>query len=203
MNIFDDIRNNLDYSWHIKLNDYQNKYHNKILCEILKSQEKTFNGIACFTAGCMGAGKSHYIKQHSLFREFIHNDPDQLKGYILQYEPKLTRQNKILHLFSCNLSEVLLRYCIMQHLSFVLDGTLRNIPWHKSLFEELKSKDFLIHLIYVKSSLKTILIRAAKRHVETKRHVPLHLILQTFRSIHISVECLKPYSDTFVTFLND
>ena len=130
---------------------------------------------AVFTAGVMGAGKTHTIEwlaQTNRFplASFVWVDPDQIRQclpefeYLVRYDAAQagdkTRKEAGM------LSEILTLAALQEGQSVLVDGSLRDVDWYDNYFQQLRQKypGIQIAILHVTAPREAVLERAAVRH---------------------------------------
>ena len=103
----------------------------------------------------------------------------------------------------------------------IIDGSLRNFQWYSNYFPTLRQLFSSLHIgiIYITSSLNTILQRAKEREdkignslfssfffllcLSQGRIVPIELIIETYQQIPNTIEKLSKFVDYFCLISND
>jgi Zeta toxin len=170
---FAHIRARLDYNYHGHYTRSRQVYQDAILECFLPRSPPAHNGRPwmVFTAGVMGAGKTHTLRtlaSQGIFPldDLYAVDPDSIRhclpefaGY-LQATPELagvqTRKE------AGYLAEILTLYALEQGQHLLVDGSLRNSGWYKDYFAQLKVQypDRRLAIVHVTASRETVFERA-------------------------------------------
>jgi hypothetical protein len=211
-------RSRLDYSYHRKPAFNRQELQDAILSRVVRAaaQVPSQNGKTwiVFTAGAMGVGKGYVLStlhKSSLFPlvGFLKIDPDMLKvelpemsGY-LRVDPA-SAATKI-HRESTQMADVLFEYALLNHIPALVDGSLRDVDFHRSLFQRIRSDfpEFQIAIIHVTANPSTIHERAKKRAERTGRAVPTELLDDSIEQVPRSVKLLSPDADVVFEISND
>lgn len=210
-------RKELDYTFHkifskerqLLQDNIIDRFLNKLDCKscILGNGLKP---LLIFTAGAMGAGKSHTLKKMlgNDYNNFVIADVDRIKHCLPEMTDVLKEDpynaGHLLHSESCTIHEILMRKSIQEKLNIIVDGSLRNGQFFYDFIHDHKLKNFYeIIIIHVIANLKTCVKRAQLRSVTTKRIVPIASIEISLQQCPKSVELLKPIVDTVITIYND
>ena len=214
-NLLDQVREELDYTWHIKENEQEKTNHNKIIKDYLNIFQpiSSKNPTICFMAGCFGSGKSHFIKNQllkpnnnnnnniPLNNNTILNDPDKIKYMIDSDQPINSRHNE-----ACMISEIITRYGLKKSYNLIVDGSLRDTKWHQEFFLFIKKQypHYNLWIIYIKTNnFDLIKERVEKRGKQTGRTIDLQILKETFETIPNSVAYLKSFVDCYLEFENN
>lgn len=208
------IRKLLDYSYHSNYKKERQWLQDAIINDILKTAELTdINGNKCttptepwlvFTAGALGAGKSHTIrtlKEKGRFplMAFIFVDPEAIRERLPEFRmyvdqccvEEMTRKEV------GYIGEIIALSALQRGMNVLIDGTLRDSDWHKQYIERLR-KDFpslKIAILHIVAPKEAVLGRAEKRAAETGRVVPIDVIEKTLEQVPQSVAALSPLVD--------
>jgi hypothetical protein len=167
-----------------------------------------------FTAGPMGAGKSHalrFLHSQGLFplKAFVRIDPDEIRTRLPEFKTYSVRNpntaGRLTQKEVGYISEVMTLNALEEGKNALVDGSLRDREWYDSYITKLKSlfPKLKIAIIQVTASDDNVLVRAKKRAEVTGRVVPEEVILQASKAIPGSVEELKRHADFMAVFNND
>jgi hypothetical protein len=162
----------------------------------------------------MGVGKGYVLStlhKSGLFPldTFLKIDPDMLKielpemsGY-LRVDPE-SAATKI-HRESTQMADVLFEHALLNLTPMLVDGSLRDVDYHRSLFKRIRSdfSKFRIAIIHVTANPRTIHERAKKRAERTGRAVPEKLLDASLEQVPRSVKLLTPHADIVFEISND
>lgn len=219
-----EFRKVLDYSYHKHYTPERQLLQDKIMALFNSTVVRDMNtGQLCerpdvnwivFTAGPMGAGKSHTLVNLSSkgmfpLESFVRVDPDSLRELLpetkeyIRLNPSTAghcTQKEVGYL-----AEILTLYALQQGKNVLVDGSLRDSEWYRKYIQALRAQYNLIKvaILHVTASEKTILARCKKREAVTGRHVPESVIRDTMRQLPCSIYALAPYVDTVVTIENE
>lgn len=169
-----------------------------------------------FSAGVMGAGKSHTL--HALARagffqrkNFVVNDPDAIKSLLPEnhafaQEDRSTAGTR-LHAESALLSEIITLQTLTDHKNLIVDGSLWNAQWFLQYLTLLRAcfTSYSFGVVYVTAERSTILERVRRRGLVTGRIVSLALLEQSMRLVPQSISSILASNalDYFVHIDND
>ena len=185
------FRRQLDYSYHSVYTAKRQELQDTILSGLLekaKQGQKDLCGDddgddddaeeiqrwAVFTAGVMGAGKTHTIellshKKRFPLQSFVWVDPDQIRHCLPEFD-YLVRYNAAqagdrTRKEAGMLSEILTLAALEQGQSVLVDGSLRDVAWYQAYFDELRNKypGIKIAILHVTAPRQAVLERAAVR----------------------------------------
>jgi hypothetical protein len=185
------------------------------ICNSNNNTNTTSRPWIVFTAGPMGVGKGYVItqlQQQNLLNirdYFITIDPDLIKyelpemvGY-LQID-RTTAATK-LHRESTQMADIIFEYAIQHSLSILVDGSLRDVLYYKSLFHRIRTdyKQYRIAIIHITASRDVIYERAMNRAQRTGRVVPIELIEESIIQVPQSVHELSSLADAVHVIANN
>ena len=163
---YEHIRSRLDYDFHNAYSRKRVMLQDEIIDSMLTEHDASFAQMTqnctrtaqpwlIFTAGAMGAGKSHTIKvlhQKGRFplQSFITVDPDQIRHRLPEFESyvehdpqnagELTRKEAGL------IAEVLTEAALERRYNVLVDGSLRDADWYMTYIQSLRQNLPLLHL---------------------------------------------------------
>lgn len=200
---YESIRSKLDYNYHSKTPEtrliVQDDFMTKLLSRPYSTSESP---ILLFTAGAMGAGKSHYLS--TLPYKFILIDPDEIAATLPHYDTigtsfqqgsdklrNLERGTRLRHEARL-ITEILLHESMRRSLDIVLDGSLRSYQWYLGEIIKLRTlfPNYRTELVHVHAPLAHVLQRAAKREQATGREVPAPLIERSWKDSRRAISVL-------------
>lgn len=177
-----EIRTRLDYDYHVYYTEQRQFFQDSIIDAMLEStwiedalgrncSEPTMPWIV-FTAGSMGAGKSHVIKE--LHRDgvfplhaYVSVDPDHIRhAYLTEFAsyveqcPELAGEQTRKE--AGMISEVLTQAALRKGQNVLVDGTLRDAEWYRLYFQELRAEypSIRIAILHVVAPREAVLKRA-------------------------------------------
>jgi len=217
------IRQTLDYSYHSHYSQERMRLQDAIVDYFLTATLRAMDRedvVFCrgpfakpwivFTAGAMGAGKSHMLKwldQQNYFpyRRFVRVDPDEIRQ--LLPELRFYRENEMstagtkTHKEAGFIVEILTMASLLDGRNVVVDGSLQDKDWYAFYFRKLKevSPQHQIAIIHVTAPWEQVNARAARRASKTGRVIPLDTLLRTFQQVPDSVRALSALADVDYT----
>ena len=217
---FSKARSQLDYDYHRNPAQSRQELQDTILSRVVYSNTEDGQPLCCpskpwivFTAGAMGVGKGYVLsslQQSDLFPldKFLIIDPDMLKnelpemaGY-LRADPA-TAATKV-HRESTQMADVLLEHALLIKAPILVDGSLRDVEYYKTLFQRIRNDyDYRIAIIMVTAKPEIIHDRARERAKKTGRSVPDELINESIKQVPRSVKELSPFADGVFEIAND
>lgn len=167
-----------------------------------------------FTAGTMGAGKTHtlnWLNDNGMFPldSFVRVDPDELRALLpemksyVENDPKTA--GKLTQKEVGYMSELLTLYALREGKNVLVDGSLRNAEWHKVYIQSVRDQypDIRIGIVHVVAPLETVVARCIRREKITGRHVPQELVVASMEQHPISIRKLAASVDVVITLLNE
>ena len=167
-----------------------------------------------FTAGAMGAGKSHTIRVlHARGRFPLHSfvtvDPDVIRHQLPEYPEYAARCPETAGELTRNecgmIAEILTRAALRNGQNVLVDGSLRNATWYQSHFDDLRRLQprVRIAILHVQAPREAVLERALRRAHETGRVVPRDLLERTMAQVPQSVQVLQSCVEYTAEIRND
>ncbi|KNC74092.1 hypothetical protein SARC_13351 [Sphaeroforma arctica JP610] len=221
----DSLRRNIDYTYHSHYKSNRRLLQNAIVSSLIVSvvEDKITPGVYCerpegqwivFTAGAMGAGKTHVLKwlwTEGFFplHSFVQVSVDRIRTRLPEYHQYMNRNQESAgtntNMESGYIAELLLGAAIMDGRNVIVDGSLKSWEWHKSTIQHLRRKydKIQVGIIHIEASEKMVRQRAKEREQKTGRHIPYKTLLSAFDTVPDSVEKLRDSVDVVFTILND
>lgn len=185
LGIFASTRRHLDYGYHSHYQAPRRRLQDDIIESFLQDHPVVAfeNQWIIFTAGCMGAGKTHTLREltkqdpFSLnLQSFVTVDPDEIRSQLPEFE--LYKKKDPLHAGEYTgkeagmLAEILTEEALNRGNSVLVDGSLKNAEWHKAYFESLRKKypKLKLGMIHVTAPLEDILLRVEVSAKDGVRH---------------------------------
>lgn len=220
------IRSKLDYSYHKRYSRDRQLLQDSIIELMMNSTivMDSSTGRVCsvplskpwivFTAGAMGAGKTHtikYLHANSYFplHAFVTVDPDEIRRHLPEYKfyakhspikaGALTRKE------AGYISEILTKASLDEGRNVLVDGSLRDHEWYKHYFARLRHQyvDLNVAIFHITAPREAVFERAMKRGLDTGRVVPLETLQMALEVVPKSVQILAPLVNFFCEFFND
>ncbi|KAL3776817.1 hypothetical protein ACHAWO_002983 [Cyclotella atomus] len=213
------VRKTLDYSYHGNYIKSRQLFQDKIITKLLDGAlvQDTENGVVCrtptepwivFTAGAMGAGKSHTMHQlesqnYFPLQSYVSVDPDEIRQQFPEFHLYATlsraQAGERTHKEAGYVTEITTRIALDKGYNVLVDGSLRDWKWYADYFDQLKKtyKKLRIAILYVSAPREVIFERAKKRAIATGRVVPEQTLDAAMKQVPISVNKLAPLVDYF------
>ncbi|KAL7427769.1 hypothetical protein ACHAXH_000836 [Discostella pseudostelligera] len=214
------IRANLDYEYHGNYSKSRQELQDAIVHKLLDGTmiHDTTNGRVCktptepwimFTAGVMGAGKSHTMKQlasQGLFplHSYVVVDPDEIRSNFPEYHlyakecPKVA--GELTHTEAGYVTEIVTAAALQQGHNVLVDGSLRDYAWYRGYFKSLREEYgglLRIAILHITAPREVVFERAANRAKNTGRVVPIETLEKSLEQVPVSVKKLAPLADFF------
>jgi predicted kinase len=184
---FSHIRETLDYDHHVPYTHERQTLQDAIISHMLGTAViKDKNGDVCtkptepwivFTAGAMGAGKTHTKKAledkgRFPLSAFVTVDPDRIRRHLPEYHlyveqsPELAGESTRKE--SGFIAEILTLAGLQGGKNVLVDGSLRDAEWYRGYFERLRKwfPNLRLAIIHVTAPREAIFQRAAVRQHE-------------------------------------
>jgi len=205
-----DIRELRDYSYHPMYFPQRQLLQDVLIANVVdKRLPQKSEPWIIYTAGPMGAGKTHTVKWMSHKGYFpLENiyivDPDEFKKALPEWNGYVKRNpltaGDMTHLESSLLVEISQEILLKRSCNMMIDGSLRDWEWHQHVFTSIKKRypQYKIAILYVYADLDIVYKRIAKRAKETGRLVPQESVDAAYRQVPESIQKLTPYSDAII-----
>lgn len=216
---FKEIRSSLDFDYHGNYSKSRQEFQDLIVEKLLDGTMvyDSTDGRVCktptepwivFTAGVMGAGKSHTMKQLSskgLFplKSYIVVDPDEIRSHFPEYHlyarHSPERAGELTHREAGYVTEIVTEAAMQRGYNVLVDGSLRDADWYQEYFESLrkKYKKIRIAILHIIAPRDAVFERAVSRAKATGRVVPVETLEMSLKQVPISVKKLAPTADFF------
>lgn len=217
-------RKTLDYSYHSYYTADRQLLHDELIERFHATRvhdakknafcEAPLENWIVFTAGPMGAGKSHtinWLQSHDLFPldAFVRVDPDQIRELLPEvqgYNAVDASQTGFMTQREVGyISEVLTAIALEKGKNAIVDSSMRDAEWFEKYFESLHAKfpSLKIAILSIEAQRESIFARALKRAKVTGRVVPEQVIIDALERVPRTVESLRPYVDFFAEVRNE
>lgn len=218
------IRSHVDYDYHAYYSRSRQLFQDSIIDSMLESTSiEDEYGQQCsqptrpwivFSAGVMGAGKTHVVKEldRSGFfplQSFVSVDPDQIRhnflpefDFYVQQCPELAGERTRKE--TGMIAEILIQAALQKGQNVLVDGTLRDADWHRQYFRDLRVQypNIRIAILHIVAPREIVFQRAESRAKITGRVVPRDLLERTMSQVPKSISALEKTVD-FVAELHN
>ncbi|MGG3730745.1 zeta toxin family protein [Bacillus wiedmannii] len=190
--------------------------HNEIIESFLnKHSQQEKEPEAILLGGSSAAGKSSIgelvSKGYRLKKKhMIWIDSDKVKEKIPEYQQLIETGDTelikkaafLVHDESNDITIKLLKICIKRRISFMYDGTMKNVEKYKKLIQQLRQAEFSINAIIVDVPIKVALERSNIRFKLTGRLVPEYIIEESHMKVAITFCKIKDLIDCYTLYDN-
>lgn len=212
------IRKTLDYNYHNNYTKERQWLQDAIINDMMSEAKITdVNGDVCttptepwivFTAGAMGAGKSHTIRKlvgkgRFPLVAFVKVDPDEARRHLPEFDlyvnqcpemaGELTRKE------AGYITEILTLAALQAGKNVLVDGSLRDSDWYQIYFARLRREYPILRIaiLHVTAPRDAVFQRAADRAFQTGRMVPKETLEKALEQVPKSVKILAPLVDYY------
>ena len=220
---FAHIRKILDYNYHRNYRRSRQLFQDALISDILnRAMIVDKNGSVCttptepflvFTAGAMGAGKSHTLRELRKANRFpllafVQCDPDEIRScfpeFSIYVEHDALKAGEFTRKEAGYIVEILTLAALQAGKNVLVDGSLRDFTWYEQYFASLRVqyphlKISILHIVAPKSA---IFQRAKEREILTGRAVPKETLESAFEEVPKSVSKLKSCVDYYCALNN-
>ncbi|CAE8608048.1 unnamed protein product [Polarella glacialis] len=211
---FADIRGQLDFSYHGCYSLERQALQDEMLKDVLGGAVPHENPWIVFTAGAMGAGKSHMVrwmshKGYFPVADFVQIDLDRFRMQLPEWKGYVKRDpltaGSLTHKESGYCAEIAQEAALRAGKNVWEDGSLRDADWYSALFRRIRREhpQYRIAILHVTASFDTLHARANARAVTTGRQVPEQALRASFEEVPKSVLKLLPLTDFWARIENE
>ena len=168
---------------------------------------------AIFTAGCMGAGKTHVmcaLDRHGLLPlpHFVRVDVDRIRELLPETQEYIRRDAKSAgHLTQQEaglIAEVVSEEALSRGLNIWVDSSLRDADWWSTELQRVRrSYPHKLAILRVDASWDRVQDRADRRAEITGRRIPLQVLKATFKRVPAAITQLRELVDEFIDINNN
>lgn len=216
--IYDLIRNQIDYEYYPMYSLERQHIQNKIIDEHIKNMDKIKKinqPWLIYMCGCYGSGKTYSLNTLGLFStNLVIIDPDKIKCMLSVQSPtdiKINNKNtdlmdakQRLHLESTYVSYIIERLVIINGYNAIIDVSLHNYDWYFDYLNKIKidNPKYKLCIVKVNCDLATILERCHARSIATGRTIPEPQIIKIFDKLSHAYSILAPIFDGVIEIDN-
>lgn len=164
-----------------------------------------------FTAGAMGAGKSHTLRWLAETTEFplqaaVFVDIDRIREHFPEMDEYRRRWaptcGTLTHKEAGYISELIWSAALENGQDVIIDSSLRDLSWWTSVINDVRRNhsSYSIGLLQVVADTMTIFQRQHQRAQSTGRMVPFSTMMDSIRQTPISVSALRPRVNFFLRY---
>ncbi len=164
------VRKTRDFEYHGNYEYKRQLFQDKLISDVVKAAVSKPVPWIIFTAGAMGAGKSHVMQwlndeDHFPLPDIVQIDPDVFKMSLpewdrfLEHAPYKAGRNTRLE--SGYMVEMAQEVAMQMSKNVWVDGSFRDAVWYQHVFQEIRENHpkYLIAVLYVYASTETCLKR--------------------------------------------
>jgi len=211
------VRERMDYKYHVNYVESRQVLQDEIVTHWREAGTRSERPWLIFTAGAMGAGKSHTIKMLQGFgccslTSMVKVDPDTVKYQLPEMQEYIKRNpgpdpdervifaGHATHNESAFLQELIVREMLEESKSMIIDGSLSNAEWYRDYISMIRVKypHFRIGIVHVVCDADIIWERVQDRCARTGRCIQRHVVDLSVKMAPKAVDMLTPLTD-FVT----
>eukprot|EP00752_Nemacystus_decipiens_P007227 g6468.t1 len=211
---YQSVRATRDHDYHGAYTRERQLFQDSLVKDVVGASSRKEHPWIVFTAGAMGAGKSHTIqwmseKGYFPLPDIVTVDPDEFKTSFPEW-PEYVRRcpdtaGELTRRESGYLVEIAQETAMNEMKNVWVDGSLRDSKWYEQVFEEIRKNHptYRIAILYVHANEKMVLDRARRRAEETGRVVPEAEIKDSLHRVPRTVAILMPKADFVAHIKND
>eukprot|EP00188_Purpureofilum_apyrenoidigerum_P002145 Plantae.Rhodophyta-Purpureofilum_apyrenoidigerum.ctg22950.p1 GENE.Plantae.Rhodophyta-Purpureofilum_apyrenoidigerum.ctg22950~~Plantae.Rhodophyta-Purpureofilum_apyrenoidigerum.ctg22950.p1 ORF type:complete len:520 (+),score=70.67 Plantae.Rhodophyta-Purpureofilum_apyrenoidigerum.ctg22950:131-1561(+) len=203
---FADVRSNLDESYHGRYIASRQAFQDMLVQSVVRCGVQSEHPWIIFTAGPMGAGKSHTLqwmseREYFPIKHMVQLDPDKFKSALPEWDSYVKADVTTAGIHTQRESGLLVEIgqaVAMRAMKNIwIDGSFRDGSWYEQVFDQIRehNPEYRIAIIYVHASREIVLERARKRADETGRYVPDRDIEDSLTRVPEAVARLAPKAD--------
>lgn len=241
---FAESRARLDYNWHVKYSLRRQEKQDAIIRAMLKESAAACfaneagvgprpprqalmtrwrgrHGLsaptqpwAVFTAGCMGAGKTHVMSlldEHGLLplSSFVRIDLDRIRAQLPETKTYMRLNKQTAGLLTQAeagaIAEIATEEAFKQGLHVWVDSSLKDANWWTQEMKRLRATypQYKMGIVHVRASWENVVQREARRGQVTGRRIPPTLLADVFEQVPRAVKQLQKIVDLYVEVDND
>jgi glutaredoxin/predicted ABC-type ATPase len=167
-----------------------------------------------FTAGAMGAGKSHVVnwmssEGHFPLPNIVQIDPDAFRSRLPEWGTYLSRDplmaGRLTHRECGYCVELAQESALQQRKHIWVDGSLRNSEWYRQVFADIRARHpcYRIAILHIHASEAAVMDRVRARALLTGRYVPEEELTRSLRDVPAAVEALTSSVDFYAKIANE
>jgi predicted kinase len=217
------LRKTLDYTYHKNYRKDRQILQDAIIGDTLDAPRITdYSGQVCttptepflvFTAGAMGAGKSHtldFINERGSFplSGFVLIDPDQVRQRLPEFSLLIAQDQltagELTRKEAGYVVEILTLAALQSGKNVLVDTSLRDYEWYKQYFDKIRKEypKVKLAILHIVAPREAVFQRAEARGKLTGRVVPRKTLEMAFEQVPKSVEILREKVDIYCALCN-
>ena len=205
----------MDYTYHTRYSETRQGVQDEIVSSLLlDSRKRAVEPWLVFTAGAMGAGKSHVIRSLASdgafpLHRYVRVSADAIKPLLPEMrqlvESHRDMAGTLTHAESSYIAELVVREALEGGFNVLVDGSFRHASWQEEELARVRRDHphYRIAILFVRASPERVYERAEKRSAITGRVVPRSVLDATLREVPASFARLAPKADYTAVILND
>jgi len=215
------VRADLDYTYHVNYNRDRQELQDEIVDEWISKGKASASPWMIFTAGAMGSGKSHALRQISFegvtaLKDMVNVDPDKIKyqlpemtEYIVRNPGPFPRDDQIVagvatHNESGFLQELIVRELMERRKHIIVDGSLADADWYIDYIQNIRVRypEYKIAIVHVRCDPAEVMRRVQQRCEETGRCIATDDVQRSIRVTPGAVRRVSGFVDLLVEIEN-
>ena len=211
--LFQAIRAQLDFKYHGNYTPQRQTLQDILVHNVIGAGIPRKRPWIVFTAGAMGAGKSHtisWMNDRGFFPidGMVQVDADNFRMQFPEWDQYMKRNpttaGQNTHKEAAYLVEIAQEAGMALSKDIWVDGSLRDAEWYVNVFQRIRRvhPTYRIAIIHIHAEKSVIFHRVSKRQVKTGREVPLESVIESIKRVPVSVATLAPLADFVVEIEN-
>jgi predicted kinase len=188
---FKEFRHRLDYKYHAYYSASRQLVQDQIIDSLLLDDTAEQDGNdklwIIFTAGVMGAGKTHTVREldsngQLALKSFVSVDPDEIRRLLPEFGMYVENNAENAGINTRKeagmIAEILTEVALKRGQSVLVDGSLRDAAWYQNYFQTLRVKypALKLGIIHVTAPIDKIFERVKVRIMSCNRKFPSNFI---------------------------
>uniref|UniRef100_A0A7S0G7Z0 Zeta toxin domain-containing protein n=1 Tax=Rhodosorus marinus TaxID=101924 RepID=A0A7S0G7Z0_9RHOD len=206
LGIYKDIRRELDTEYHGFYTPERQWFQDKLVKSVLQTGESVDHPWIIFTAGPMGAGKSHTLewmneKGYFPLENIVQLDPDKFKLALPEWG-KYVEHDRLTAGFltqkeSGLLVEIGQEAALRCNKNIWIDGSFRDYDWYRQVFAHIRRENshYRIAILYVHATREVVMERVRMRAEKTGRYVREQDVNDSLKRVPLAVYELASEAD--------
>jgi hypothetical protein len=211
--IFATSRRKIDQDYHGLYTLERQRLQDSIVYDVIMEGVAREEPWIVFSAGAMGAGKSHVVKWMSNkgyfpLPDIVKVDADSMRTYLPEWKGYIDADKwsagALTHREAGMCVEIATDAAMHHHKNIWVDGSFRDAAWFEGVFRRIKQEfpHYRIAILSVTAGIEVIKERVMSRGRRTGRYVPETEISDSFDRVPKSVELLRSMAD-FVAYIDN
>ena len=210
---FASLRARLDTAYHGFYTQERQLLQDGLIRETLTTGHRSEEPWVIFTAGPMGAGKSHTIQWlhdtgHFRLQRIVHCDADIFKAALPEW-PEYVARDRLTAGAHCQresgmLVELATEAALSASMHCWIDGSLKDGAWYRTYIEDIRVRypHYSMAIVEVHAETAVIMRRVSRRATATGRDIPQADILESIRRVPQAVSELSDLVDFYARIEN-